>query len=458
MLTVQVSLLTGRYYSSSYNDRENPEWPPHLARLYSAFVSTAFEGLNHDEKAIDALRWLEKQSPPQIFASEYTKRKAVEVQVPVNDELSSTKNGTIHPSELPIIRTRQPRFFPSITPSFPVIEYIWPTAQPTRDQIDALSKIALRISYIGHSSSLVSVRISSDHHKANYIPSEDGEIMLRVPYKGSLMELELQYKLGRHPQNWLFQPYSMGDRTSSVKIVPAFWDKFYRFSITAKTLVPIQATLGFTEAVKAAIMSLAENPLPELIHGHAKQPHMAIIGLPFIGYKYADGRLLGFAVLLPRLHDDEGRRSLLTALRKLKIIRMKGIGDITVSRVKPDEQRVTLQDQTWSQASRIWTTVTPILLDRFPKPAKGLLAEAIIAESCQHVNCPRPTNIHLSSYSSIPGVPPSWDFNTKHTSKWRINLAMHVTLTFDTYVKGPLLLGAGRYYGLGLLKPRDKGQ
>ena len=32
-------------------------------------------------------------------------------------------------------------------------------------------------------------------------------------------------------------------------------------------------------------------------------------------------------------------------------------------------------------------------------------------------------------------------------------LAKHVTLAFDRPVRGPVLLGAGRYFGLGLMRP-----
>ena len=36
---IEVNFLTGRYVATFHNDRRQPEWPPHPARLFSALVA-----------------------------------------------------------------------------------------------------------------------------------------------------------------------------------------------------------------------------------------------------------------------------------------------------------------------------------------------------------------------------------------------------------------------------------
>jgi CRISPR-associated protein Csb2 len=91
MFAIRIDLLTGRYAATAYNDREDAEWPPHPARLFSALVATWAEGepgTANGEAELAALQWLEAQPPPAILASPIAAvgtRTAATVFVPVND-------------------------------------------------------------------------------------------------------------------------------------------------------------------------------------------------------------------------------------------------------------------------------------------------------------------------------------------------------------------------------------
>ena len=39
MFAIAIELLAGRYTATRFNDRAEPEWPPHPARLFSAMVA-----------------------------------------------------------------------------------------------------------------------------------------------------------------------------------------------------------------------------------------------------------------------------------------------------------------------------------------------------------------------------------------------------------------------------------
>lgn len=66
--------------------------------------------------------------------------------------------------------------------------------------------------------------------------------------------------------------------------------------------VPLEAVLTLTDAVRRALMSVASEggKVPSIINGHESDKHCAIAALPFVGRKHADGRVMGFGLILPR--------------------------------------------------------------------------------------------------------------------------------------------------------------
>jgi CRISPR-associated protein Csb2 len=103
--------------------------------------------------------------------------------------------------------------------------------------------------------------------------------------------------------------------------------------------------------------------------------------------------------------------------------------------------------------------VTPILLDRFPK--KNLTVEDILASACERIGLPAPLEITHQPYSKLSGVPPVPAFRLVRAKDEKPRWGAHATLRFAAPVQGPITLGAGRYFGLGLMKPikgdRDDG-
>src|SRR4029450_11309820 len=88
MFALAITFLMGRTVATSFNDRDQSEWPPHPARLFSALVSAHHEcGSTFAER--EALLWLERQPPPSLRASAGRARTTVTVFVPVNDSNES---------------------------------------------------------------------------------------------------------------------------------------------------------------------------------------------------------------------------------------------------------------------------------------------------------------------------------------------------------------------------------
>src|ERR1700722_10174268 len=85
MLAVELTFLTGRYVATAYDDRNRAEWPPHPARLFSAFVSAHFDSAPPVREEREALEWLEDQGAPAVHASSASQREIATFFVPVND-------------------------------------------------------------------------------------------------------------------------------------------------------------------------------------------------------------------------------------------------------------------------------------------------------------------------------------------------------------------------------------
>jgi CRISPR-associated protein Csb2 len=107
--------------------------------------------------------------------------------------------------------------------------------------------------------------------------------------------------------------------------------------------------------------------------------------------------------------------------------------------------------------------VTPVALDRNPgdlaaggrEGAEAIeIAREIVAQGCQRVGLPRPAWVEISRRSVFDGTSAARSFMPFPRKRGAIRrVCVHVEIAFQEPVSGPVLLGAGRYRGLGLLRP-----
>jgi CRISPR-associated protein Csb2 len=445
----EVEYLLGRAFAGDFRDRSESEWPPHPARLFSALAAAYFEnGAVERERA--ALEWLESQPPPLIRAGSAGQAVITTAFVPTN-----------YPGDgVPVLRGKQPRVFPSQGPSEARVYFIWPEAAPEPHVAAALDELASRTGYLGKACSLVRARVTEEAPQPNYAPDPAGVHVLRVPSSGRLGELDRLFLADLRPSPGAQQRYTNLDE-QSIDEEPA-QTEFGQMTVFGKTAgpgLPIDATLTLTEAVRKALMSAAgdSGPIAELIHGHNGGTHCAIVGLPFVGREHADGHLMGFAVVMPREATVAERRTVLAACGKLaeNMLHIPGVGDWGLETVDSTPLNWTLRPATWTRAARRWSTVTPILLDRFPKK-KGPTVEEILAAACRRIGLPSPEKIEHGPYSHLTGVPPVPAFRLQRKGDYKPRWGVHAVMDFPVRVRGPVLLGAGRYFGLGLMRPQGE--
>ena len=139
--------------------KEVLDWPPSPARMHQALMAAALTGTpkGHEQQlakdALDALRWLEKQPPPQIIAS------------PIfEDDVSATRFRLAIPQNNPA-KTDLTRTSILLAPTLPrravgrsrgplSVTYIWQledvvSQQAAEQQFQTLRDLAAQVRYLG---------------------------------------------------------------------------------------------------------------------------------------------------------------------------------------------------------------------------------------------------------------------------------------------------------------------
>ncbi len=192
--------------------------------------------------------------------------------------------------------------------------------------------------------------------------------------------------------------------------------------------------------MRVAVMSNAPEEMPSVIHGHGDHHHVAWTALPNVGNLHARGEILGVGCWLPA--DMSPTEIALLGASMLRVREIDGV------RFELDQVGLKgLQPETWCRASRIWSTVTPIALDHWPR--RNLTPEASVRRSVEMAGLPSPSEVSVSDVSQWKGA--------IHSRKWSARKGRryitHATLTWDQLVAGPILIGADRYFGGGLCRP-----
>ena len=278
--------------------------------------------------------------------------------------------------------------------------------------------------------------------------------------------------VSRRPSPGRWQGYARKRETASVAIPqPVFDPRLIVLTITGRQ-VSLPATLKLTEALRSLLMrACPEQPPPEWFSGHRSDglpttaPHLALTPLPFVGSKHTDGRILGLALVLPAgLDPQEGGRCLEpflhdadTGLPREHALFSGQWFECGLELETRERPPVNLDPETWTRQSRVWASVTPVVLNRhFDGKDKWERAAESLKEACRHIGLPRPREVLLHPVSLVEGVPHARDYpqlTRKNDSGRRSH--SHAVLIFDEQVSGPVIVGAGRFRGYGLCRPLD---
>ncbi len=415
-----IEYLTGYAVATDPGTRERPEWPPHPARIFMALAAAHFEtdGPPEQKRAErDALEWLATLPSPDIYVPNHSVRDVLDVYVPVNDQKSG---------EALAKRSRQPRVFPRVHVGSEPVRLIWNVEpQLYSTYLESLKSVCRYVTRVGHSSSLVWMRIE-DHatvpaatHTADQL---HGEYSLRRTHAGAVFKLEQAYNGpaieafhaldkqrnlakgkektrlkaiidAQFPQGEPKSQYpSFSIRTNYRRIEPLTPDVPHSLfdpnvivlaeAEDAQQTFGLESTSLVVTALRKSILSKSPQPLPAWVSGHESNgeklqsgDHMALIPLAFVRGPYADGHLMGAGIVFPKSISHAERARVLSGILfdeennepAILPLQMGRAGVWKIARQTSPPHQQTLKAENYTKASETWASVTPVMLDRMPK-------------------------------------------------------------------------------------------
>lgn len=401
---------------------------------------------------------------------------------------------------------------------FPEIRLIWSDSSLGQYR-PALERLSIKVTHVGHPASFVQAWVEENTSvSAIWAPAEGTtDYRIRTPYKGRLDDLAQAYNraevieyhnltqranvlTGKKKKQAKEEIVSRFGTLapSSRRPPPGRWQGYRRdkpqrpqeseehHSVFDSRLVVLRlngprisltAALRLTKALRAVLMkSCAEQPPPEWFSGHkpdgtpTSQPHLAMFPLPFAGNKHADGRIMGLALALPREIVESSPREIGRCLETFLHDPTTGLprehtlfdGQWFQCRAELETREHcphTLNAWSWTRPSREWASVTPVVMNRHFKGEKS--HEKTVEntkDACEHIGLPRPREVLLHPVSLVEGVPHAREFPRMERKNGGGQIGhKHAVLTFDEPVRGPVLVGAGRFRGYGLCRPIDGG-
>jgi CRISPR-associated protein Csb2 len=488
-LLIEVGLFDGRYHG-------NNDWPPSPFRLFQALVAGAYGGRWTCEPAAqkdDAFKWLERLAAPHVAAPRAYNAASVSLYVPNND--LDAKEGD--PLLIEKIRVKKP-VAPRLLDGEPVILYAWPFETGEGHAV-IITRLAERMHTLGlgldaafaraetATWSMAEARLAA-HGGHIARPTRPGTTGLTCPIAGSLESLKARHRYAanrfRREGKWIL--YSNAPKPRFRQIAYDTPPVRLLFDLVgARPSWRLDRIVELTEHVRDAVAKRLKERLPD----KAEKVHTAIIGrrdadeadkaarvritpLPSIGHRHADRAIRRILIEIPPtcpLRGDDVEwafSSLLIASDQ---------GEILCELVTAAERGMLahygIED---AEPASLWRSVTPGALPqqlarrridptRRREEAKagverteeeGKAASAVV-HALRHAGVEaRPLAVHVQRepFDSKGARAEAFAPGTRF-AKERL---WHIEVAFAEAIPGPLLLGDGRYLGLGVMAPVER--
>ena len=461
-LRITVDWVEGLYHGV--------EWPPSPWRVYQALVAGSAMERRRAPELEAALRHLETLSAPVVTAPRAVALRAVRAPVPDNDgDVVLALHAKGKPTAarktaaaLASLRTRRARRFEG------PVTYEWEASVETAGHFPALGAIARSVSAVGQGIDLALARAElldapSRPRGVRYTPSPDGGLALGVPWPGGFDALEARYRrersrIGAGPVATRIEasPRRQGYR-SELELPRVRWAAFSLRTPDDRPLIVDGArTVEVAAMVRHAIGSRSEVCrsrqavlICELM-GHGGDGRISVQPLPNVGYLHADGRIRRVLLVAPACVDGDAWRSVVSRLAGAALVSEasgEAVGMLAPLGV-PDPMLARYRGE-----GRCWTSATPVVLPGYDslrgrlRPERSVrkllhhagVAEALLERAAFERGSRLRGSAHPLSYRR-PG----------HLARYP---CLHLSVEWTVPVRGPLALGAGVGYGLGLLVP-----
>ncbi|HEY5208487.1 MAG TPA: type I-U CRISPR-associated protein Csb2 [Stellaceae bacterium] len=501
-LLVSVRFHDGRYHGVG-------DWPPAPARLFQALVAGAARGdaLGASERA--ALSWLETLAPPVIAAPTARDGQGFKNFVPNND-LDAVGGDPRRIGEIRAPKAIKPHLFDAAAPFL----YAWHDAvdDAGADHARGICSIADRLYQLGRGVDMAWARAEiveaaeieprlAQAGGAVFRPHQGGAgKSLLCPQKGSLASLEARFgknreriitdRKGRTVQQLFSQPPKPRFRNVSYDSPPVR-KLFDLHDPSEGKAEPAFAPWSLARAVclverlrdKAATrlrkqLAANEGVIDRVLVGRDateadKIQRVRIIPLPSIGFAHADHAIRRVLIEIPPdcpIPADD----IAWSFSGLDVITDTGTGEIkSILSPADDESMFRHYGIGEKREARLWRTVTPAALPhgaaRHHQRGEQKNAAARLREEGKAVTAVRQALRHAGIAAPVETIRVQREPFTRHGERaesfatpprFTRERLWHVEIAFKDPVRGPLVIGDGRYLGLGLMAaekdaPRD---
>ncbi len=491
---ISVRLLEPRYHGSG-------GWPPAPFRLFQALVASAgLQGPRGVERVSEPLQWLERLPPPTVLAPRAYQLNGYTNYVP-NNQADTVKGD---PRRLGGIREAK-RIRPWALVDPVPLHYLWPladTGEEAASRLEALAALATRLYQLGRGVDMACAwaervedetgwlreRLSEGVYRL-YRPVVDGEtaagrpLLLAVPRRGSLRRLRERHRAGRRrhrlgpdQKKLLFQQLPP-PRSRQVVYDAGGGARLYVLrppEASRMVAWPLEEVLSLLERVRQGALqrlergmgargsrerTLLEQALRGARPGEARLLEAArrvrIVPVPSVAHPHADRAIRRLLVEVPA-GCPVSAEDVFWAFEALRVPAPGG-GEALLSRAPADAERMVRHLGGGGEAHRAWRSVTPLALPARPvrrgQPAaeramrhavRSALRHAGIVEEVEHIHVQREPFQGKEPRAERFARPP----------RFGPERLWHVRLRFARPVRGPLLLGDGRFLGLGLMVPQ----
>lgn len=382
-------------------------------------------------------------------------------------------------------RTRQVRTMPVFVPDRPWFAFLW-QVDPPADLRLSLAYLCDRVTRLGHSSSMVRCHITDRDLSPTLVPDPDGGEVLRTIGPGQLARLETAFVRHRGIEHRVLpaQPQRYGPPARLRKAAEShtvFAEEWIIFERVGGVRPLSSRGVDLTNALRRALIEQhGLETMPPSLSGHlpdrspTDQPHVAFVALPDVGHRHGDASIQGCAIVLPRGLTATDRETLFRLVARWERDRSaKGVLELAGGTLPPVlvkrvdlSDKISLRPRRWCRPSRRFATVTPVALDRNPGNLRSnqdgtarraaLEAQQSIVDACVRIGLPQPAQIAVSMLPAVAGAQPARDFRPWPVRRdLSTRVRVHADIAFHEPVRGPVILGAGRFFGLGLCLPLD---
>ena len=463
-LRVTVDWLDRTYHGA--------EWPPSPLRLYQAMIAGYAVHRRGDRALEAAMRHLERLDPPTIHAPEAEDRATVTSAVPNNDgdraserwakgdRLGARKSQ----KKSMALRVRRPRSLDG------AVTYQWDADTETERHLGALKEIVESVSAVGLGIDSAVARLELADRPARptgvaYTQSPTGQRRLNVPYPGVFDALEERYRQFRGrigPDGGVArvsEPDHQQESYMSEQDLPPI--RCEAFALKDMDERPLSFEGTRTMAVAAMVRhavggaarraGLAEKTISELM-GHGGERRIRVHPLPNVGHEHADGRIRRVMLTAPESVEEDDWLGVLHRLIGAELI-PEGQAEPT-GMLTPVAGADRILARYYGEA-QAWTTATPVVLwgcdhrrgrPRPERSVRRLLRRAGIPEAMLESATMEPAGRLCGSI-----MPAQYD-RPRHLAEYP---CQHMSIRWRVPVTGPISLGAGTGYGLGLFLPME---